>query len=59
MLLKTSPNGKMIGNTGGKQAIFDAVEADTGKYVFSVDLGVQDVVVGIDPVTGARSSTRS
>ena len=54
MLLKTSPNGKTLVATGGKQAIFDAVEADTGKYVFSVDLGVQDVVVGIDPVTGAK-----
>ena len=54
MLLKTSPNGKTLVTTGGKQAIFDAVEADTGKYAFSVDLGVQDVVVGIDPVTGAK-----
>jgi alcohol dehydrogenase (cytochrome c) len=54
MLLKTSPNGKTLVATGGKQAIFDVVEADTGKYSFSVDLGVQDVVVGIDPVTGAK-----
>jgi alcohol dehydrogenase (cytochrome c) len=54
MLLKTSPNGKMLLATGGKQAIFDVVEADTGKYSFSVDLGLQDVVIGIDPVTGAK-----
>jgi alcohol dehydrogenase (cytochrome c) len=54
MLLKTSPNGKTLVATGGKQAIFDVVEADTGKYAFSVDLGVQDVVTGIDPVTGAK-----
>lgn len=54
MLLKTSPNGKTLVITGGKQAIFDAVEADTGKYVFSIDLGVQNVVTGIDPVTGAK-----
>jgi alcohol dehydrogenase (cytochrome c) len=54
MLLKTSPNGKTLVTTGGKQAIFDAVEADTGKYVFSVDLGVQNVVTEIDPVTGAK-----
>jgi alcohol dehydrogenase (cytochrome c) len=54
MLLKTSPNGKTLVTTGGKQAIFDALEADTGKYVFSVDLGVQNVVTGIDPVTGAK-----
>ncbi len=53
MLLKTSPNGKTLVATGGKQAIFDAVEADTASTL-SVDLGVQDVVAGIDPVTGAK-----
>jgi alcohol dehydrogenase (cytochrome c) len=41
--------------TGGKQAIFDAMEADTGKYVFSFDLGVQNVVKAVDPTTGAKS----
>jgi alcohol dehydrogenase (cytochrome c) len=54
MLLKTSPNGKTLVTTGGKQAIFDAVEADTGRYAFSVDLGVQNVVTAIDPETGAK-----
>jgi alcohol dehydrogenase (cytochrome c) len=41
--------------TGGKQAIFDAMEADTGRYVFSMDLGVQNVVTAIDPRTGAKT----
>jgi len=41
--------------TGGKQAIFDAMEADTGKYAFSMDLGVQNVVTSIDPRTGAKT----
>ena len=41
--------------TGGKQAIFDAMEADTGKYVFSFDLGVQNVVKAVDPTTGAKT----
>ena len=40
--------------TGGKQAIFDVMEADTGKYVFSIDLGLQNVVTAIDPRTGAK-----
>jgi alcohol dehydrogenase (cytochrome c) len=52
--LKLAPNGMTLMGTGGKQAIFDFVEADGGKYAFSVDLGVQDVVIGIDPVTGAK-----
>ena len=40
--------------TGGKQAIFDIMEADTGKYVFSMDLGLQNVVTSIDPRTGGK-----
>jgi alcohol dehydrogenase (cytochrome c) len=40
--------------TGGKQAIFDVIRADDGSYVFSMDLGLQNVVESIDPVTGAK-----
>ena len=40
--------------TGGKQAIFDIVRADTGDYVTSIDLGLQNVVTAIDPTTGAK-----
>ena len=42
--------------TGGKQAIFDFVEADTGKYLSSIDLGLQNLVTAIDPQTGAKTS---
>lgn len=41
--------------TAGKPAIYDALEADTGKYVFSIDLGLQDVITSIDPKTGAKT----
>jgi alcohol dehydrogenase (cytochrome c) len=41
--------------TSGKIGIYDALEADTGKYVFSVDLGFQDLVTAIDPKTGAKT----
>jgi alcohol dehydrogenase (cytochrome c) len=41
--------------TGGKTAVFDALEADTGKYLFSMDLGLQNVVTAIDPKTGAKT----
>ena len=44
--------------TGGKQAIFDALEADNGKYLFSMDLGIQNVVTAIDPRTGAKTIDR-
>ena len=55
-IIKMPVNGttKTIVVTGGKQAIFDAMEADTGKYVFSFDSGVQNVVKSIDPKTGAK-----
>ena len=41
--------------TGGKTAIFDAVDAATGAFVFARDLGVQNLVTSIDPVTGEKS----
>jgi alcohol dehydrogenase (cytochrome c) len=41
--------------TGGKMAIFDAVDAATGAFVFSKDLGVQNVIAAIDPATGEKT----
>ena len=41
--------------TAGKPGIYDALEADSGKYAFSVDMGLQNFVTSIDPVTGAKN----
>ena len=41
--------------TGGKTAMFEAVDAATGSFVFSQDLGLQNLVTAVDPVTGAKS----
>jgi alcohol dehydrogenase (cytochrome c) len=41
--------------TGGKTAIFEAVDAATGAFVFAKDLGVQNLVTWIDPRTGEKS----
>lgn len=41
--------------TAGKQAIFDMLDPETGKYVGSYDLGLQNVVTAIDPKTGAKA----
>jgi alcohol dehydrogenase (cytochrome c) len=56
-LLKLPVNGVMrsVVVTAGKEAIFDALEEDTGKYLFSMDLGLQNVVTAIDPRTGAKT----
>lgn len=40
--------------TGGKTAIFDAVDAATGAFVFAKDLGMQNLVIDIDPKTGEK-----
>jgi alcohol dehydrogenase (cytochrome c) len=40
----------------GKLGILDALDAKTGKYLFSYDLGMQNLVTGIDPVTGAKTT---
>lgn len=41
--------------TGGKQAIFEAVDAASGEYLFSIDLGMQNVITAIDPQTGEKT----
>jgi alcohol dehydrogenase (cytochrome c) len=39
----------------GKMAILEAVDAETGEYLFSVDSGIQNVVSKIDPKTGEKT----
>jgi alcohol dehydrogenase (cytochrome c) len=41
--------------TIGKMGILDALDAKTGAYLFSIDAGTQNVIAGIDPVTGAKT----
>ena len=57
-IMELSVNGVMtrVVVTGGKQSIFDIVEADTGKYLSSIDLGQQNLVTAIDPRTGAKTT---
>jgi alcohol dehydrogenase (cytochrome c) len=56
-LITLSVNGeeRKIAVTGGKEAIFDALDAKTGRYYFSMDLGLQNVITAIDPQTGAKT----
>jgi alcohol dehydrogenase (cytochrome c) len=57
-LLTLPVNGKPtdLVVTGGKTAIFDAMDRATGKYVFSRDLGLQNIVTEIDPKTGEETT---
>jgi alcohol dehydrogenase (cytochrome c) len=40
--------------TTGKIGIYDALDAKSGQYLFSIDLGLQNIVSAIDPVTGHK-----
>lgn len=40
--------------TAGKMALFDAVDAATGEFLFSIDMGMQNIVASVDPVTGEK-----
>jgi alcohol dehydrogenase (cytochrome c) len=55
-LITLAVNGKptKLVVTGGKSAIFDAVNRVDGKYEFSKDLGLQNLVAGIDPKSGRK-----
>jgi alcohol dehydrogenase (cytochrome c) len=40
--------------TGGKSGLFDTLDAKTGKYLQTYDMGIQDYIDRIDPVTGDK-----
>jgi alcohol dehydrogenase (cytochrome c) len=56
-LVKLPLNGqtKTLAVTAGKMALYDAVDAETGRYAFSFDMGLQNVVTAIDPQTGRKT----
>jgi alcohol dehydrogenase (cytochrome c) len=54
MLIRLTPGGGLLVGTGGKQAVYDYLDAKQGEYAFSFDLGVQNVITSVDPKTGAK-----
>lgn len=42
--------------TSGKLAIFDVMDRATGQYLFSKDLGLQNLITAIDPKTGKKTT---
>ena len=57
--LPTASGERKLIVTAGKLGIFDVIDAQTGQYVFSHDLGLQNVVASIDPETGGKTTSRS
>lgn len=41
--------------TGGKEGLFDTLDAATGRYLDTVDMGFQTFITAIDPVTGRKT----
>ncbi len=41
--------------TGGKEGLFDTIDARTGEYIDTVDMGFQDFIIAIDPETGRKT----
>ncbi|WP_404711851.1 PQQ-binding-like beta-propeller repeat protein [Sphingomonas sp. MMS24-J13] len=41
--------------TSGKEGLFDTLDLNTGKYVKTVDMGLQNFITRIDPVTGDKT----
>ena len=41
--------------TAGKMALYDAIDAATGEYIKSFDVGIQNIVTAIDPETGDKT----
>ncbi|HTB69316.1 MAG TPA: PQQ-binding-like beta-propeller repeat protein [Steroidobacteraceae bacterium] len=52
--LNVAGRPKMLVVTGGKTALFEAMDAATGAFVFSSDVGVQNLVTAVDPLTGEK-----
>jgi alcohol dehydrogenase (cytochrome c) len=60
-LIRLPVNGdiRTVAFTAGKIGIFDALDAATGQYLFSIDLGLSNLVTSIDPKTGAKTTDPS
>ena len=55
LTLPGAANGQKLVVNIGKLGILEALDARTGKYAFSYDLGLQNVVTNIDPETGKKT----
>ena len=57
MRLPGQDAGKKMIVTSGKMGIYEALDAATGKYLWSRDMGIQNVIASIDPKTGEKTLT--
>jgi alcohol dehydrogenase (cytochrome c) len=55
LTLPVAGRSRKVVVTGGKVAVFEAVDAATGAFVFAKDMGVQNIFLAIDPRTGEKT----
>ena len=55
MMLQVDGAMRKVLVTAGKVGVHDVLDAKTGKYLFSRDLGLQNLITAIDPKTGAKT----
>lgn len=53
--LEINGQSRKVVFTAGKMALYDVVDAETGEYLESIDLGLQNIVSAVNPQTGAKS----
>jgi alcohol dehydrogenase (cytochrome c) len=53
--LKINGTSRQIVVTTGKLGIIEGIDAQSGKFVFAHDLGLQNIVSRIDPLTGDKT----
>lgn len=56
LTLPTAGGPERVMVTFGKIGIMDALDAKTGRYLFSSDVGLQNLVTAIDPKTGRKTT---
>ncbi|HPI47096.1 MAG TPA: PQQ-binding-like beta-propeller repeat protein [Hyphomonadaceae bacterium] len=55
MTIGTGAKARRVLVTAGKAALHDALDPATGKYLFSIDLGMQNYITHVDPKTGHKT----
>jgi alcohol dehydrogenase (cytochrome c) len=59
-LVDMNINGRQrrVSLTSGKIGIYEGIDAETGEFLFAIDLGLQNIVSEIDTRTGAKTINR-
>jgi alcohol dehydrogenase (cytochrome c) len=54
--LEVDGEDKRVIMTAGKLGLFDVLDAESGDYIKTIDMGIQDLVTAVDPETGYKTT---